>query len=122
MDINALLKQEIQSYDRKSWTGLIGGEEVTIYADPLSPADEKQITRKFPNFMQSPGTAGMAYAIALKARKDDGERMFSMGKDLPILNKFKMGLIAEIFAGLFGEEVEPDFDGTVKNSKTTSTD
>ena len=106
MDIGELLKAESGSYDNGEWTGLIGGEEVTLYARPLSPADETRITKKFPNFMQNPGTAGMAYAIALKAVDEEGNRVFSPGKHLTLLNRLKMELIADIFGGLFGDQVE----------------
>jgi hypothetical protein len=125
VDLNALLKAEIGSYDNNEWTGEIGGTEVTLYARPLTPKDVQMVRKKFPDFMEAPEPAAMVNIICSKALDENDNKAFIIGKDGPLLNNIKVSKIGEIFAGLFGDQFDDldDFgndgdklEGVKKNS------
>ncbi len=114
-DFSALLHAEVkENTSRSEWAGKLGGQEVTLYSGPLTPSDNHQVLRKYPDFNTSMNMAGMAMYIALKAEDADGKKAFIVGKDLPLLMRMGQNKIGEIFAGLFGDQIEdidPDNEG-----------
>lgn len=122
MDIERILKAEVASYQSSEWTGVLGGEEITLYARPLSPADVKTIRRKFPEFTTQPEPAAMVEAILLKAKDEHGNTVFKP-KHGAILNRCKTDVIGNIFEALFGDqftaEDESEFQERVGNSEKT---
>ncbi len=107
MDISALLKNEVSSYKSNQWTGLLGGQEVTLYAKPMSPADNARVLKKYPNFNNSMEFSGMVEYIIIKATDADGNRVFSE-KERPLLMRFDQTKIGEIFNALFGDQLDDD--------------
>lgn len=121
MNISDLLKAEIasQNEDTREWTGKIGGEEVTLYATPISPYDTKVVTGKFPNFEMSPSAAAMCYLICHKATDKDGNKVFNKDKDARYMERLPMEFTSEISQALFGDDFEEgdlDLDKLEKNS------
>lgn len=110
MNIESLLKKEIASYGLNEWTGEIGGEEVTLYSKPLSPADNARVLKKYPNFNTSMEFAGMVEYIIIKAVDADGNRVFTE-KHRPFLSRFNQTKIGEIFNTLFGDQLDEDVGG-----------
>lgn len=114
MNLEDALKAEV-AYDSTSWTGQIGGVEVTLYAKPITPKDTEIVSRKHQNIM-SP--AAMTEMVALKARDENGKLAFGP-KLLPILKRAKTSLISDIFVGLFSgqleDETEEEFEERLGN-------
>lgn len=110
VDFSALIREEVASGKRSQWNGTLGGQTVTLYAKPLTPADNAKVLRKYPNFNVSMDLGGMAMYIALKAEDEDGNLAFSLGRDLPVLMRFGQNKIGELFQGLFADQVD-DIDG-----------
>jgi len=108
-DIESLLKAELASYGTSQWTGEIGGQEITLYAKPLSPADNSRVLRKFPNFNTTMEFGGMVEYIILKATDADGKRVFNESHRV-LLSRMSSDKVAEIFNGLFGDQLEDDSD------------
>jgi len=109
MDVEALLKSELSSYEATSWTGGIGGTEITLYAKPLTSKDISSVRRNFPDFMTSPSPAGMIHLIMSKASDADENRVFTP-KHRPLLERLKTTLIGEIFTTLFADQLDEDDD------------
>lgn len=103
IDFSALIRSEVQQQGqtRSQWTGQLGGETVTLYSKPLTPADNHQVLGKYPNFNTSFDMGGMVHYIALKAEDADGNKVFSLTKDGPVLMHVGQDKIQDIFTGLF---------------------
>jgi len=118
MNIESLLKKELASYGLNEWVGEVGGEEVTLYAKPLSPADNARVTRKFPNFNNTMEFAGMVEYIVIKAVDSEGNKVFSE-KTKPLLMRLNQTKVGEIFNALFADQLdenESDHEDKVGNS------
>lgn len=114
VDFSALIREEAKSSKRTEWSGVLGGENVTLYAKQLTPADNEIVLRKYPDFNTSMNMAGMAMYIAVKAEDESGKKVFSVNRDLPVLKTLGQDKIGEIFSGLFRDQVEAidsDADG-----------
>jgi len=107
MDIRALLKEEIASYEANEWTGEIAGQQITLYAKPMSPADNARVLRKYPNFNNTFEFGGMVEYLILKATDADGKRVFSE-QDRPLLMRLNQTKIGEMFNALFDDQVVED--------------
>lgn len=112
MNISDLLLGEIReaSETKSSWTGKLNGHEVTFYAAPLTPADMEAVNKRYPGFEHAPGQSGFAYLLCLKAVDASGQRVFALGRDLPLLMKLKSEKLNEIVNGLFGEDFPAETD------------
>lgn len=102
-----LIEAEVASYDNTSWTGKLGGEDVTLVSLPLTSSDMVRITKKYPAFMSSPNLEGMVDLIILKARDKNGEKAFDL-IDRPVLMRVATSKIGEIFGTLFAEQITED--------------
>jgi hypothetical protein len=118
-DFEKLLAEEVAGYGLSSWTGEIGGQTVTLYSKPLSPADTDAISKKHKDFVSSPNFGGMVDAIIRKAVDEDGNKLFN-AKHRPLLLKMQVDKIGDIFSKLFGNQYEDDdedgIEGMAKNS------
>lgn len=101
------LKNEISSYVDASWSGELGGQQITLTAAPLSTKDMTFIRRQHPDFQVNPSLAGMIDLIMLKAHDVDGVKAFDL-TDKPFLLRVSATKVGEIFGGLFGGQFEPD--------------
>lgn len=101
------LKNEISSYVGASWSGELGGQQITLTATPLSAKDMTFIRRQHPDFQVNPSLAGMIDLIMLKAHDVDGVKAFDL-TDKPFLLRVSATKVGEIFGGLFGDQFEPD--------------
>lgn len=106
MDILALLKAELDAKPTFEWTGKLGGETVTFYAKPITPADMAVVNREYPGFEQSPSLPGFVTLLVHKAITADGKRVFMKGRDTPMLLALPAMKINEIVKGLFGDMFE----------------
>jgi hypothetical protein len=107
MDLAQLLKDEVGGYEKRSWTGSLGGTEVTLYATPLTPADFDKVLRKFPTFMTQTQPAGMALLIASKVTDEDGNRLLQDGQDI-LFRRLDVTVVGDIFGSLFGADLDED--------------
>lgn len=107
MDLAQLIKDEIGSYEKRSWTGSLGGQEVTLYATPLTPLDFDKVLRKFPNFMTQTQPAGMALLIASKVMDEDGTLLLKPGQDV-LFRSMDVTVVGDIFGSLFGADLDED--------------
>lgn len=119
VDFSALLRAEVRDQGQKlsEWKGELGGQSVTLYSKPLTPADNHQVLGKYPNFNNSFDMGGMVLYIVLKAQDEDGNLVFS-AKDTPVLMRMGQDKIQEIFGGLFGtfiEEIEDEDTAEAKH-------
>lgn len=126
VDLNALLKAEISSYEAREWVGEIGGSEVKLYAMPLSPADVEKVRRKYPEFTTQPEPSAMVNVVCDKAYQTPdctGPKALSINIGGKYLKQAKVELIGNIFKELFGDDFDDDttFDGAVKNSSGDKT-
>jgi hypothetical protein len=112
MDISELLKAEVREAgeERGSWTGKIGGHEITIYASALTPGDMEYVNRKHPGFESQPTQPGFVELICRKAVHEDGSKVFAPGRDKPLLMRMKSEKIASIVSGLFGNDFADETD------------
>lgn len=101
------LKAEISSYAGSSWTGELGGQQITLTATPITPKDMSVIRRTHPDFQTNPSLPGMLDLIILKARDDSGEAAFDL-TDKPFLMRISASKVGEIFGGLFGSQFEAE--------------
>lgn len=108
MDIEKLLKDEISDQVSASWSGKIGGQSVTLYSTPVTPADIESVSRRYPDFTTNANVAGLVHLILIKACDDEGNRVFNVGRDGPLLRRFGVGKIQEIAGDLFGSHLLPD--------------
>lgn len=123
-DILELIQQEVSEYETREWKGKIAGTDIVMQAKPLTPADFTRVNKKYPNFMTNPEPAGMAYIIALKALKPDGNRMFGSGAEV-VIGRMDINKVGDIFSALFGQDFEDDsvdLETVEGNSETTSSD
>lgn len=121
------LRKEIKSYESRKWTGKIGGDEFTLYAKPLSPADVEKVRKKYPEFTTQPEPAAMVNVTCDKAYLTEdctGPKAMSVNIEGKFLKQAKVELIGDIFGALFGEDFDDDtdFDGKVKNSEANQPD
>jgi precorrin-4 methylase len=99
------VKSEASSYADSEWTGTLGTATVTIYAKPLTPADLARLGPKHAGFVNSPTLEGMVDLIIAKAR--DGHNVLAFDKgDKPLMMRWNTNKVGEIFAALFGEQME----------------
>lgn len=112
MDIAKLFQQEIiASTGRNSWTGLLHGTEVTLYSKPICPQDHQYLRKKhYPDFLQNMPMGAMIELIALKAEDEGGNLVFKPALHVPTLMRMNQDLAADIFAELFGDQLEPETD------------
>lgn len=127
MDFNALLTAELktQNETRTEWSGELGGTPVTLYAKPLCPADHEYVAKKgYRDFLMNPTLPAMAHMIARKAESENGTKAFRPNADVPLLMKLDQDKLSEVFAGLFGDQLEPEteegFEDRVGNSGPTT--
>lgn len=115
-----LVAEEARSYDDTEWSGKIGGEDITLFAKPLTGSDFEYAAKrtKNPGFANSPTLDGMVELIIRKAKADDGNRAFDLG-DKTVMMAWNVELTGEIFRGLFGDalvaETDEDFEDRIKN-------
>lgn len=115
------------SEEIREWTGKIGGEEVTLYASPLSPKDTAMIDRKHPGFMERADAEAMVAMLILKVRDQNRKPVFKQHHKA-VMTKWGVSKIADIFGTLWGDSIEEitlddeEFEERVGNSKTTSSD
>lgn len=109
-DVDKALAAEIGSYDRSEWSGEIGGQSVTLYAPPISPRDIEMVARHQPDFATNPRPSGMARLILMKAQDENGAKVFSVNKHMPLFERMSANKIGEIFGDLFGEAFSADAD------------
>lgn len=104
-----LVDAEARSYGLTEWNGKLGGEDVSLFATPLTAGDFEHAARrtKNPNFTQSPTIEGMVEILIRKCRDEHGEAAFNL-VDKSGMMKWKTDLIAEIFGALFGDLVVDD--------------
>ena len=123
VDFSALLRAEVQkqNQNRAEWTGEFNGQIVTFYAKPRTAADNHQVLAKYPQWNTNFDVEGMAMYIALKAEDEEGNKVFSVAKDFPVLKNLRDTKVVEIFNGLSPdeeqseEEAEADHEAQVKN-------
>ncbi len=126
-DLKELLKAEVASYESREWVGEIGGQEVKLYAMPLSPADVEKVRRKYPEFTTQPEPSAMVNVICDKAYTtpdlQQGTKAFAINIHGKYLKQAKVELTGDIFKKLFGEDFDEDTDfyTKVKNSKGDQT-
>lgn len=117
IDMKQALMQEVGSYDDSEWTGKIGAADVVLMAQPLTPADMTQISRKHPNFTSSPSLEGMIDLMIMKCKDSHGQLAFAK-TNKSLLMRVGTDKIGEIFGELFGaqmeEYTEEDLDADVK--------
>lgn len=115
MDFLELCKKEIADAATTSWSGDLGGQEVTLYAKPLTPADNEIVLQKYPSFNTRFDMGGMCLYIARKAEDSEGNRVFDpVAKSLPLLKRMGQDKIGEIFEGLFKDQLD-ESDETVED-------
>lgn len=119
-DIKELLKTEIASYEPREWVGEIGGQEVKLYAKPLSPNDVEKVRRKYSEFTTQPEPAAMVNVICDKSYLTadcTGPKAMSLNIEGKYLKMAKVELTGQIFQALFGDDFndDTDFEGKVKN-------
>lgn len=123
MDIEGALRSEIGGYEKSSWTGEIGGMEVTLHATPITARDVERVRRKFGEAITTP--AAMAEMISIKATDEHGKQVFGP-KLRPLLDRLRTTVIGGMFEGLFGDQLEEEtdegFEDRVGNSGATATD
>lgn len=107
MNIQDLLKAEIGGYEKRTWTGELGGQKVTFCSKPLNSADITAVCRKYPDFMTQPQPAAMAYIIARKATDGEGNKLFPDGNDR-LLRELHVAIIGDMFSSLFGDDFDED--------------
>ena len=122
MDMKSLLLAEVNNYPIRKWQGTIGGQDIELFSNPLTPADVEFVRRKYPEFTTQPEPSAMVNIICRKAYKDESLTMkaFNINIEGKIMKeKVKNDLIGDIFSSLFGDDFEDDTDlsGAVKNSE-----
>lgn len=110
------LRKEISSYADATWTGELGGQQITLAAAPLSTKDMTTIRRQHPDFQVNPSLAGMIDLIMLKANDTNGDKAFDL-TDKPFLLRVSATKIGEIFGGLFGGQFDPDDEAAFDERK-----
>mgnify|MGYP000199147942 CR=1 FL=1 len=103
--LSELVRSEVGSYVDSEWTGTLGTTNVTLYAKPLTPADFARLGPKHAGFVTNPTLEGMVELIIAKARDAHGALAFDKG-DKPVMMRFNSNKIGEIFAALFGAQME----------------
>jgi hypothetical protein len=99
------VRSESNSYTDSEWSGNLGTVAVTIYAKPLTPADLARLGPKHAGFVNNPSLEGMVDLIILKARDGNNLAAFDKG-DKPLMMRWNTNKVGEIFAALFGEQME----------------
>lgn len=105
LDMDKLLRTEIGSYERLSWTGEIGGQSITLHAKPITTADATRISKGG----ESNAVEGMVAAIILKAEDEHGEKVFKPAHKA-LLRRMATTKITEIFGALFGAQLDEETD------------
>lgn len=103
------LKAEISGYANTEWKGTLGGRDVVIQSQPLTPNDMMRIARKHPSFTQSPTMDGMVDLLINKALDVSGDKAFDQA-DKPHLMRVGTNKIGEIFAALFASQMVEETD------------
>ena len=119
-DITALLKAAAAEMDDAKTVMVLAGTPVTLYSSPLTPNDMKVIARKHPNFMLQPSMEGMVDLIILKAKSDDGEKVFNL-EHKPLLMRLSSNIVTAAFGDLFGEQLTSDEDEDARKGKSKAT-
>ena len=101
------LRAEVSSYVGATWSGELGGGNITLTATPITPRDMTVIRRQHPDFQVNPSLAGMVDLIIVKANDETGEKAFDL-TDKPLLLRVSATKIGEIFGGLFGSQFESE--------------
>ena len=109
MDITALLKTAVASTDDTKTVMVLGGTPVTLHASPLTANDLKIIGRKHPDFMLRPNVEGMVDLLILKAKDDNGEKVFTL-EHKPLLMRLSTNITTGAFGDLFGEQLVSEDD------------
>lgn len=103
-DIDKLLQAEIAGAAETEWRGTLGGTELVLRAKPICPAEIAIVERKFPDFSTKGGAGGMVAMIILKARDENGNKVFQ-SKHQDVLARVSIDKIGDIFKTLFGDQV-----------------
>ena len=124
MNIDELLKAQIESQNRSEWTGDFGGSEVTFYTRPLCPADYDVLKRRgYGDFLSNPTAGGMVEMLLHKVENEAGNKVFRPNAHRPMLNKVGANKIGELFGALFGSDLdsedEEQFEERLGNSEAT---
>ena len=120
VDITALLKAAVAASDDTKSVMNLAGTLVNLYASPLTPNDMKNIGRKHPNFMMQPTMEGMVDLVILKAKGDDGAKVFTL-EHKPDLMRLSSNIITGVFGELFGEQLTSDEDEEARKGKSKAT-
>lgn len=107
MDFAQLIKEEVSTYEHRTWEGELAGQEVKIHSKPLTPRDFDLVLRKFPDFMTQTQPAGMCLLIARKAEDENGQRLLQNGQEV-LLQRLDVRVVGEMFGSLFGADMEDD--------------
>lgn len=110
------LRAEVSSYEDTSWSGTLGGIQVTLSASPLTPKDMTFIRRQHPDFQMNPSLAGMVDLIILKATDEKGDKAFDV-TDKVFLVRTSATKIGEIFGGLFGSQFDAEDEAGFEDRK-----
>lgn len=126
MKIEDLLAAQVRetNANRNSWTGEIGGSEVTWYAKPLCPKDFEIVSKRgHSGFLSNPTMGGMVEMLLHKIEDDSGTKVFSPNAHRPVMMRIGTSLVSEIFGALFGDdldvETDDEFGERLGNSETT---
>lgn len=103
VDINALLKAELETKPKYSATFKLGGVEITAYAGPVTPADMIKVEREYPGFERNPTQGGLVELLINKATDANGKLLFAKGRDKPLLLLLPSAKVQEMVEALFGE-------------------
>ena len=103
MDIQALLKAELDAKPKYSAVFKLGGVEITAHAGPVTPADMIKVEREYPGFERNPTQGGLVELLINKATDAHGKLLFAKGRDKPLLLLLPSAKVSEMVSALFGE-------------------
>lgn len=84
-------------------------ENATVYAKRVTAGDLDKVSRKHPNFIQSPTSAAMIELIIMKAEEVDGNKMFTLEHKSALLRE-PLEVIALLFGALMGPVDEAEHE------------
>jgi len=86
-----------------------GDTPLRLYFTEASARDLEKITRKYKDFLTNPSMSAMVEMIILKCEDEKGEPVFTL-EDKPTLLGEPIGVIAEVFGGVFNAESVEDHE------------
>lgn len=97
------LLRKSREFTRRSVTVRIGGENVTLYAKPLTGQEIDKILVRHPEFASKPTNAAVVDIIIMKAETESGDPAFDIGDKAPLLMQ-DISILNQIHSGLFPNE------------------